>query len=110
VPLLEVWGDEAADSRPDGAQSPDGRVWGTYMHGLFDNDGFRLSLLNLLRREKGIMVLQAIRRYSEGGYFAELDRWTDHVIGHLDPDFLRDLMGDRAEPQLGDAATVRTAE
>jgi adenosylcobyric acid synthase len=99
APLLEVWGGNAADSQPDGAQSPDGRVWGTYMHGLFDNDDFRLSLLNLLRREKGIIDLQAVQLYSEGGYFAELDRWTDHVIEHLDPDFLRVLLSDRPDTQ-----------
>jgi len=109
APLLEVWGEDAADSQPDGTQSSDGRVWGTYLHGLFDNDAFRLSLLNLLRREKGIIELQDIQLYSEGGYFAELDRWTDHVIGHLDSDFLRDLMGDRAEAQLIHAAAVPTS-
>ena len=32
----------------DGAQSVDGRVWGTYLHGLFDNDGFRKRWLQKL--------------------------------------------------------------
>ena len=95
VPLLKVWGREATDSQLDGAQSLDGRVWGTYVHGLFDNDDFRLAFLNLLRSEKGVNELQAVQPYSEDGYFAELDRWTDHVIKHLDRDFLMTLMGDR---------------
>lgn len=99
VPLLWVWEREAADPQPDGAQSPDGRVWGTYVHGLFDNDEFRLAFLNLLRREKGLDALQAVQSYSEDGYFAEIDRWTDHVIGHLDRDFLTALRGAAVEPQ-----------
>ena len=37
-----------AGARPDGAISPDGRVLGTYMHGLFANDGFRAGLLRNL--------------------------------------------------------------
>ncbi|HQU44764.1 MAG TPA: cobyric acid synthase, partial [Pirellulales bacterium] len=38
----------------DGAASADGRVWGTYLHGLFDNDGFRRWWLERLeRREVG---------------------------------------------------------
>ncbi|HBG06160.1 MAG: cobalamin biosynthesis protein CobQ [Geobacteraceae bacterium GWC2_58_44] len=38
----------------DGAVSPDGRVFGTYLHGIFDNHGFRTSFLNRIRREKGM--------------------------------------------------------
>lgn len=97
APLLNVCGPEAADFQADGAQSSDGRVWGTYVHGLLDNDDFRLSLLNLLRREKGVPELRAVQPYSDDGYFAELDRWADHVVGHLDPDFLRELLGDGAD-------------
>jgi len=37
----------------DGATSPDGMVWGTYLHGLFENDGFRLRFIERLRERKG---------------------------------------------------------
>jgi adenosylcobyric acid synthase len=38
----------------DGAVSKDGRVFGTYLHGLFDNHAFRSSFLNRIRSEKGL--------------------------------------------------------
>lgn len=37
----------------DGAVSEDGRVFGTYIHGIFDNDAFRRHVINLIREEKG---------------------------------------------------------
>jgi len=39
--------------RADGARSEGGRVWGTYIHGVFDAAGFRRSYLNSLRRRRG---------------------------------------------------------
>jgi adenosylcobyric acid synthase len=33
------------DGRPDGAVSPDGRIMGTYLHGLFTSDAYRAGLL-----------------------------------------------------------------
>lgn len=36
------------DGRPDGAQSADGRIWGTYIHGLFGGTGLRAALLKKL--------------------------------------------------------------
>src|SRR3990172_1182622 len=35
---------------PDGAMTKDGRCWGTYIHGVFDNDEFRRDFLNGIRR------------------------------------------------------------
>jgi len=41
-------------SMDDGAVSSDGNVIGSYLHGIFDNDEFRLGLINHLRKNKGI--------------------------------------------------------
>ena len=38
----------------DGALSADGRVLGTYLHGLFDNTPFTRQLLDSLRQQKGV--------------------------------------------------------
>ena len=42
----------------DGAVSDDGNVIGTYVHGIFDNDEFRLELITCLRRKKGLSPIQ----------------------------------------------------
>lgn len=38
----------------DGAVSPDGRIFGTYLHGLFENSLFCETYLNSIRLEKGM--------------------------------------------------------
>lgn len=38
----------------DGASSVDGRVWGTYLHGIFDSDEFRRWFIDRLRVRKGL--------------------------------------------------------
>ena len=38
----------------DGAASRDGKIWGTYIHGIFENDHFRHALINEVRHEKGL--------------------------------------------------------
>jgi adenosylcobyric acid synthase len=39
----------------DGAVSPDGLVFGTYLHGLFQNEGAVHALLSYLYRRKGLV-------------------------------------------------------
>ncbi|MBI2559950.1 MAG: cobyric acid synthase [Planctomycetes bacterium] len=54
-PLLRITerSDKPVDV-PDGAVSHDGMHWGTYFHGIFDNDEFRSQLINFLRKKKGL--------------------------------------------------------
>jgi adenosylcobyric acid synthase len=65
-PLLELRRKGEASWHPDGALSPDGRVLGTYLHGLFDNDAFRKSLLDLYREAEETPTSFAQRK--EEGY------------------------------------------
>ena len=75
-----------ADGRRDGAARADGRVMGTYLHGLFSADAFRRAYLDRL----GAPV-------SDFGYEDGVERVLDalaaHCATHLDLDGLFDLAG-----------------
>lgn len=43
-----------------GARNASGRVWGSYLHGIFDSDPFRRWFINRLRQRKGLMPLPGI--------------------------------------------------
>ncbi|MDQ0228991.1 cobyric acid synthase [Metabacillus malikii] len=49
----------------DGAMTEDGQVIGTYFHGLFHNDDFRIALLNQLRIRKGLEPLHERQSFSQ---------------------------------------------
>jgi adenosylcobyric acid synthase len=68
--------------RPDGARSADGRVIGSYLHGLFAADGFRRAFLAGLRPGRN-----AGGAY-EAGVEAALDGLAQHLETHLDLDRL----------------------
>ena len=66
------------DGRPDGAGTADGRVQGTYIHGLFTGDAFRKAWLARL----GIASSLAYETQIESA----LDALADHLEAHLDID------------------------
>ena len=79
---------------PDGLAQPDGRVWGTYVHGIFDNDHFRRAFLHDLQRRSGrTNTLSAapfsFRRWKE----EQFDRLAEHVRKHCDVEAIYRLMG-----------------
>ncbi|GGA97883.1 cobyric acid synthase [Allosediminivita pacifica] len=71
------------DGAPEGAMSADGRVAGSYLHGMFRDDGFRAAYL------AGFGV-KASGRY-DAGVEATLDALADHLDAHLDVEGLLDV-------------------
>ena len=65
------------DGAPEGAISRDGRVYGSYLHGLFASDEFRSSFL----RQLDIPVTDQQYR---GRVESVLDALADHIEAHLD--------------------------
>jgi adenosylcobyric acid synthase len=64
----------------EGAASENGRVWGTSIHGLFDQAGFRRGWLNRARGRKGLPPISLLESELVATQScAELDRWGDHI-------------------------------
>ncbi|MDM9618784.1 cobyric acid synthase [Rhizobium sp. S96] len=74
------------DGMPDGARSGDGRIMGTYLHGLFASDAYRSRLLQSFGL-KGEM-----RNYRAGVELA-LDEIAAELETHLDARWLGELLG-----------------
>ncbi|RYH11640.1 cobyric acid synthase [Tropicimonas sp. IMCC6043] len=66
-PFAEVAG------RPEGAISRDGRVMGSYLHGLFADDGFRAAFLGRLGGQASAL-----------GYGARVEETLDALAAHLE--------------------------
>jgi len=86
-PLLLLT-DDTGVQVSDGAVSPDGRICGTYLHGLFDSPDFRRGWLNRLRTQKGLPALPV-----QEGTISDIDRMADHVAMHLDMTQLERMIG-----------------
>ncbi|MEC0255169.1 cobyric acid synthase [Paenibacillus lautus] len=76
----------------EGTATSDGRIWGSYLHGLFDNDVFRRSWLNGIRMKKGLMPISETFK-AEERKFAEFDRVADVVRDHVDMKKIYEIIG-----------------
>ena len=74
-----------------GASSLDGKVWGTYLHGIFDADEFRQWFLNQLRQEKGLPVSNKPSLIYD--IDASLDRLADVLRENLDINQIKTIIG-----------------
>jgi adenosylcobyric acid synthase len=72
----------------DGAVSESGRVLGTYVHGIFDNDEFRHAFI---RAARAAVDLAPAEKYARAGAEREarIDRLADHLRNSLDMNLLK---------------------
>jgi adenosylcobyric acid synthase len=70
------------DGRTDGCISPDRRVFGCYLHGLFAADRFRAAFLGRLRPREATGLAY------DADVDSVLDALADHLDRHLDLDAL----------------------
>jgi len=75
------------DGRSDGAQSADGQILGTYLHGLFETPAACSALL----RWAGLQDVQEVDYHALRE--RDIERLADLVENHLDTDLLRRLCG-----------------
>jgi cobyric acid synthase CobQ len=92
---LQTARDEEAYFHHEGACSADGRVWGTYIHGILHNDELRLAWLNTIRAAKGLPIGEtaipfgAMREQS-------FDRLAEHFRTHVDMNHIYRIMNEGA--------------
>ncbi|MWV44359.1 cobyric acid synthase [Paenibacillus sp. HJL G12] len=78
--------------KAEGCGTQNGRIWGTYLHGVFHNDEFRRSWLNAIREKKGILLEDStfsVKELKE----REFDRIAESVREHVRLDKIYQLMG-----------------
>ncbi len=74
---------------PDGSQK--GTVWGTYIHGIFDNDRFRRELINDLRKKRGLALAEDVTDFAKARD-AALDKWAAVMRESIDMNFIQKLI------------------
>ncbi|MGP8246782.1 MAG: cobyric acid synthase [Bryobacteraceae bacterium] len=88
-PFAEIVRELDTDPLPDGAAAENGRVWGSYVHGLFDDDAFRHAFIARCRAAAGLEPASATVNVT-GQRNARIDRWAEHLRQHLDVGRLRE--------------------
>lgn len=78
----------------EGCVSDNGLIFGTALHGLFENDLFRRRFVNVLRKRKGLLPLPnpiiSFREKEE----EQIEGWATFVAAHLDLKKLEMIMDD----------------
>ena len=96
-PALYLHGQKNGQPVADGAVSQDGQVWGTYLHGLFDNDSFTRTLVDSLRVRKGLPKLDIQSNYT--AYKArQFDQLAASMREHIDLERIYRIMQEHQEP------------
>jgi adenosylcobyric acid synthase len=91
-PFSEILREGDRQPISDGALACSGRVWGTYIHGIFDDDAFRHRFLDFARQHCG---LKPARNHAcvAAQRDARIDRWAGHLQQSLDMNLIQSWIG-----------------
>jgi adenosylcobyric acid synthase len=98
-PLADIERQGESESVPDGAVSESGRVLGTYVHGLFDNDDFRQAFIQNARAALHLAPAEVYARVGAERE-ARIDGLADHLRKSLDLNLLRSWIVDASAPAV----------
>ncbi len=90
-PLIEL-----SDGRIDGFRNEAGTVWGSYLHGIFDNEHLLFGLIHTIMKEKGINPSDnhlSIAQYKEIQY----NKLADLIRENVDMDYIYELLRKQEE-------------
>ncbi|MDP4183132.1 MAG: cobyric acid synthase CobQ, partial [Bacillota bacterium] len=77
-----------------GVMNEAGNVFGTYIHGIFDNMEFTSGLINNLRNKKGLEKLEHDKNMSFGVYKEQqYDKLADMIRANLDMEKIYEIVG-----------------
>ncbi len=76
-----------------------GNVFGTYIHGIFDNMSFASGLINNLRERKGASRIQEYEKEFRAFKEQQYDKLADMIREDLDMDRIYEIIGVRGEKQ-----------
>gem|GEM_PF-2532328 len=87
--VSEGYSDNPAKCYLDGSQN--GNCWGTYIHGIFENDYFRRGIIDYIRQIKGLTPLKFTFNYAQIKDNA-LENLSDTISDNLDMDFIEGVL------------------
>ena len=79
------------ESSASGIISENGQMWGTYLHGIFDNDEFRWQLLDYLRKRRSLPLLGRGFKFSNWRE-RQFDKLAELMRQNLDIERIYDLV------------------
>lgn len=94
VPMITL-----EDGRVDALSTPDGKIWGSYLHGIFDNEELVFGLVHQIMKEKGIDPDDnhlSVAEYKEIQY----NKLADLLRNNLDMDYINSLFETEDDPDM----------
>ena len=94
------------DGRTDAYMSKDGRIWGSYLHGIFDNEDLVFGLVHDIMKEKGIQPEEnhlSVSEYKEIQY----NKLADLIRKHLDMNQIYDILFGKKDSAMDENDTPK---